>query len=156
MKPEELMRRAVTLAIEKAREGACGPFGAVIARGGEVVAEGWNQTAAAKDPTAHAEVVAIRRACEKLGAFDLSGCVIYASCEPCPMCLGAIWWARLDRVYYAATSADAERHGFDDAHFYREMSLPADARRVPMIRIPDEEATRAFLEWNARPDKIKY
>ena len=154
--PKDLIRRAVALSAEKMREGFGGPFGAVVARDGEILAEGYNQVTAYHDPTAHAEVVAIREACRKLGSFSLQGCEMYTSCEPCPMCLGAIYWARLDRVYYANTRSDAAAIGFDDDHIYRELDKPIDERAVPFIRLESEEARRAFQEWLEKPDKIPY
>ena len=153
---KDLMRRAVALSAEKMREGFGGPFGAVVARDGEILAEGYNQVTAYHDPTAHAEVVAIREACRRLGSFSLQGCEMYTSCEPCPMCLGAIYWARLDRVYYANTRSDAAAIGFDDDHIYRELGKPIDGRAVPFIRIESEEARRIFEEWLEKPDKIPY
>jgi tRNA(Arg) A34 adenosine deaminase TadA len=153
---EDLMRRAVALSAEKMRAGFGGPFGAIIARDGEVIAEGYNQVTSNLDPTAHAEVVAIRDACRRLGAFSLQGCEMYTSCEPCPMCLGAIYWARLDRVYYANTRTDAAAIGFQDDHIYRELDKPIDDRTVPFIRLESEEARRIFQEWLEKPDKIPY
>src|SRR5690348_6993442 len=135
-----LMRRAIALSAEKMAAGCGGPFGAIIARGGEVIASGWNQVTSANDPTAHAEIVAIREACRTLDSFSLTGCEIYTSCEPCPMCLGAIYWARLDRVYYANTRADAAAIGFDDARIYQEFQAGIDDRLVPLIRFGSEEA----------------
>src|SRR5215471_21434342 len=132
---KDLMRRAVALSAEKMRAGLGGPFGCVIARNGEIIAEGSNHVTSANDPTAHAEVVAIREACRKLGTFSLEGCELYTSCEPCPMCLGAIYWARLDRVYYANTRVDAAAIGFDDAAIYREFGKPIDGRAVPFIHL---------------------
>jgi len=154
--PEQLMRHAIALSAEKMRTGLGGPFGAIIARNGEVIAEGFNQVTSGNDPTAHAEVVAIRAACGKLGSFSLPGCEIYTSCEPCPMCLGAIYWARLDRVYYANTRSDAAAIGFDDDHIYREFDKPIDDRAVPFIRLGSEEARQIFREWLEKPDKIPY
>jgi tRNA(Arg) A34 adenosine deaminase TadA len=156
MTPKQLLRRALDLATEKLNDNAGGPFGAVIARDGEIIAEGWNQVVGAKDPTAHAEVVAIREACRKLGTFSLAGCEIYASCEPCPMCLAAIYWARLDRVHFAAVRADAERVGFDDSRLYRELALPLGARSLPMIQLKVEDPLRALRAWQAKPDKTPY
>ena len=133
-----------------------GPFGAVIARGDEVVAEGWNQVLALKDPTAHAEVSAIRLACERLERFHLDDCVLYTSCEPCPMCLGAAIWARIDRNYYAADRADAASAGFADEWMYDEMAAPLDARRLPLEQRLKDEALAAFDAWRAKEDKIDY
>ena len=156
MSHEEHMRRAIALSREKMREDEGGPFGAVIARDGTVIAEGWNQVTGHNDPTAHAEVVAIREACRALGTYTLEGCVIYTSCEPCPMCLAAIWWARIDRVYYANTADDAGAIGFDDALLYREIALPRDARMLPSERLLADEALEVFREWAADPDKVRY
>jgi len=150
------MRRAIALSAEKMRAGLGGPFGALIARRGKIVAEGFNQVTSNNDPTAHAEVVAIRAACRALGSFGLQGCEMYTSCEPCPMCLGAIYWARLDRVYYANTRADAAIIGFDDDHIYREFDKPIDGRAVPFIRLGSTEARQIFQEWLEKPDKIPY
>lgn len=156
MTPEALMRRAVALSMEKMQAGRGGPFGAVIARNGEVVAEGWNQVTSTPDPTAHAEIVAIRRACTTLGTFELSDCEIYTSCEPCPMCLGAIYWARLKRVWYGNDRKDAAAIGFDDDFLYREIPLPLDRRGVPMQRLLAQEARAAFDAWVQKPDKVPY
>ncbi len=150
------MRRAVALSAEKMRAGLGGPFGAIIARDGKIIAEGHNQVTFGNDPTAHAEVVAIRAACRQLGSFSLQGCEMYSSCEPCPMCLGAIYWARLDRVYYANTRSDAAAIGFDDDHIYREFDKPIDGRVVPFIQLGSEEARQIFQEWLEKPDKIPY
>jgi len=150
------MRRAIALSAEKMRAGLGGPFGAIIARNGEIIAEGFNQVTSDNDPTAHAEVVAIRAACRRLDSFSLQGCEMYTSCEPCPMCLGAIYWARLDRVYYANTRSDAAAIGFDDDHIYREFDKPIDGRAVPFIQLGSAEARRIFQEWLEKPDKIPY
>ena len=149
------MRRAIELSLRNVAEGG-GPFGAVVARGGEIVAEGVNRVTAQCDPTAHAEVAAIRAAARKLGTFDLSGCDIYASCEPCPMCLGAIYWARLDRLFYAATKDDAARAGFDDAFIYRELALDPARRRLATTRLPDDEALATFRAWEEKADRRPY
>jgi guanine deaminase len=150
------MRRAIALSAEKMRAGLGGPFGALVARDGKIVAEGFNQVTSNNDPTAHAEVVAIRAACRALGSFSLQGCEMYTSCEPCPMCLGAIYWARLDRVYYANTRSDAATIGFDDDHIYREFDKPIDGRAVPFIQLGSTEARQIFQEWLEKPDKIPY
>ncbi len=150
------MRRAIALSLEMMRSGKGGPFGAVIARGDTVIAEGFNKVTSSNDPTAHAEVTAIRLACEALGSFNLSGCEIYTSCEPCPMCLGAIYWARLDRIYFANTRADAASIGFDDDFLYREIPLPLDERAIPITPLLTDEGRAAFDEWAAKPDKIAY
>ena len=127
------MARAIQLSIDNVRSGRGGPFGAVVVRDGNIIAEGANQVTSTNDPTAHAEMVAIREACGKLGAFELEACEIYTSCEPCPMCLGAIYWARLSRVYFANADADASRVGFDDSLIYRELALPYSQRKIPMV-----------------------
>lgn len=156
MTPESFMRRAIALATEKMRANQGGPFGAVIVREGEVIAEGWNEVTSGNDPTAHAEVMAIRKACQALGRFSLEDCEIYTSCEPCPMCLSAVYWARLKRMYYANSRADAARIGFDDDHIYREVALPIDSRSLPTERLLADEALAAFEEWRAKPDKLMY
>jgi tRNA(Arg) A34 adenosine deaminase TadA len=156
MTPAELMGRAVALSIEKMRKGLGGPFGAVIAKDGEIVAEGWNRVTSANDPTAHAEIVAIRRACEKLGTFELRGAEIYSSCEPCPMCLSAILWARLDRLTYANSREQAAAAGFDDARFHEETCRPEAERGLPTVRLPLPEAERALAIWRDRDDKVPY
>jgi len=156
MTPKALMRRAIALSMEKMQSGSGGPFGAVIARNGEVVAEGWNQVTSSADPTAHAEVVAIRRACQALGTFELRDCEIFTSCEPCPMCLGAIYWARLGRIWYANDRSDAAAIGFDDDFLYREIPLPLAERSLPTQRLLAEEARAAFDAWISKPDKVAY
>ena len=153
---DKFMQRAAELALRKMRENSGGPFGAIIVRGGEVVAEGWNQVTSGNDPTAHAEIVAIRNACASLKTFSLDGCEIYTSCEPCPMCLGAIYWARLERLYYANSRQDAARIGFDDEFIYREIALPLDGRKIPAVRIACDSAELAFREWASSPDKTRY
>jgi tRNA(Arg) A34 adenosine deaminase TadA len=153
---ERFMRRAVAISAERMRAGLGGPFGAVVVRDGNILAEGFNAVTSGNDPTAHAEVVAIREACRKLGRFSLAGCELYSSCEPCPMCLGAIYWARIDRVYFANTREDAAVIGFDDDHIYREFALPIAARTIPFVHLPLDEARSAFKEWMDKPDKIPY
>jgi guanine deaminase len=150
------MRRAIALSCEMMVQGIGGPFGAVIVRDGTIIAEGCNRVTSTNDPTAHAEIVAIRTACVALQSFSLRGCEIYTSCEPCPMCLAAIYWARLDRVYYANERADAARIGFDDELLYREIAAPLAARSIPMIRLLPDEARLAFEAWEKKPDKIRY
>ena len=150
------MRRAVELALEKMRQNGDGPFGAVVVRDNEIIAEGWNQVTATNDPSAHAEMVAIRQACAKLGCFELTDCDIYANCEPCPMCLGAIYWTRLRRLYYCKTRDDAMLIGFDDTFIYDEIALPPDQRAIPAIQLTDEKAELVFSEWAANPDKREY
>ncbi|GAA4308891.1 guanine deaminase [Compostibacter hankyongensis] len=150
------MQLAIDLALEGMQQGKGGPFGAIVVKGDEIIGRGANQVPATSDPTAHAEVVAIREACRKLGTFELSGCEIYTSCEPCPMCLGAIYWARPDRVYYAGTRADAAGAGFDDAFIYKEISLPLAERSIPMIPMMKEEALSVFAAWRQKADKQRY
>jgi guanine deaminase len=150
------MARAIQLSIEGAHSGRGGPFGAVIVREGKIVAEGVNQVTSTNDPTAHAEVLAIRQACAKLGVFELKDCELYTSCEPCPMCLGAIYWARLSRIYFANTAEDAAKIGFDDSFLYGELKQPHSERRIPTIQMMREEALEGFRAWAAKPDKIPY
>jgi tRNA(Arg) A34 adenosine deaminase TadA len=152
----EFMSRALHLAAENVRTATGGPFAAVIVREGEVLAEGVNLVTSTCDPTAHAEVVAIREACRKAGDFQLRGCEIYSSCEPCPMCLAAIYWARLDRVWYAATREDAAAAGFDDALLYDELVLAPGARRLPMQAAMRDQAQEAFRLWREKQDRIAY
>lgn len=155
MTKEELMREAIRLSEENVANGG-GPFGAVIARDGEIVATGVNRVTADHDPTAHAEVRAIRAACKKLNTFDLSGCEIYSSCEPCPMCLGAIYWAHLDRRYYGNDKTDAKEIGFDDSFIYDELELPPNRRHLHSEILLDNEAIRAFEMWDRDENRIKY
>lgn len=150
------MARAIELAVEGAGSGRGGPFGAVIVKDGAIIAEGVNNVTSANDPTAHAEIVAIRIACAKLGVFQLNGFDLYASCEPCPMCLGAIYWVRPAHVYFAGTAADASRAGFDDSFIYREIPLPPQERKIPMTQMMREEALKAFRVWEEKADKIPY
>ena len=149
------MREAIRLASANVENGG-GPFGAVIARGGEIIATGVNRVTANCDPTAHAEVSAIRAAAQKLGTFNLSGCDIYSSCEPCPMCLGAIYWARLDRLFYGNTKADAARIGFDDAFIYKELALPLSERTLRAEQLLGKEAIATFEAWEHKTDKTPY
>ena len=153
---QEYMRRAIALSLRAIRTNRGMPFGAVIVRDGEVIAEAHNTVTSENDPTAHAEMNAIRAACAKLGTFRLEGCEIYASGEPCPMCLAAIYWARLDRIYYANRQEDANRVGFSDESFYREISLPPERRRIPMSRLLGDEAVAVLSEWDQRSDKVTY
>ena len=155
MKKEDFMRKAIELSIENVKNGG-GPFGAVIIKGDEVIATGVNRVTANHDPTAHAEVSAIRAACEKLGTFDLEGCEIYTSCEPCPMCLGAIYWAHLNKIYYANNRTDAKNIGFDDSFIYDEFELPKDLRQLPSENMMAEEAIKAFELWMKKSDKVEY
>lgn len=153
---EKFMQRAIALAIENVRSGGGGPFGAVIVKDGAVIAEGTNRVTSSNDPTAHAEVIAIREACRKLGSFQLDGCELYASCEPCPMCLGAIYWARPARVFYGASAGDAAAAQFDDAFIFREIAQPARLRRIPMAQMMRDEAMAAFKAWLEKPDRLRY
>lgn len=155
MTKEELMRRAIALSIDSVRHGG-GPFGAVIARDGEIIAEGSNSVTIDIDPTAHAEVNTIRKACRKLGTFDLTGCDIYTSCEPCPMCFGAIYWAHLDKIYYANDRRDAAKIGFDDDFIYKEIALSPYRRQKPSEILLRDEAMKAFEMWQQKTDKTEY
>lgn len=150
------MRAAIALAAEHMRAKDGGPFGAVITRGDSIVARGWNKVTSTNDPTAHAEVTAIRSAATALNTFVLGGCVLYTSCEPCPMCLGAAYWARVDRIVFAATRADAAAIGFDDAHIYQELTVPLAARKLPIHEWLREEGVAVMREWFATPDKTLY
>ena len=156
MSAEDFMRRAIALSHEMMERGIGGPFGAVIVHDGKIIAEGYNRVTSTNDPTAHAEIVAIRAACAALGSFSLRDCEIYTSCEPCPMCLAAIYWARLDRIYYGNDRADAARIGFDDDLLYREMGVAVERRALPMQRLLTDEARAAFDAWERKPDKIRY
>lgn len=155
MTNEDLMRRAIELSENSVQNGG-GPFGAVIAKDGEIVAEGSNKVTIDNDPTAHAEVCTIRNACQKLGTFDLSGCVIYTSCEPCPMCFGAIYWAHLDKIYYANDRKDAGEIGFDDDFIYEEIALEPQYRKKPSEILLRNEAINAFKMWTLKDDKNEY
>lgn len=155
MNQKELMRRAIALSEESVLKGG-GPFGAVIVRGNEIIAEASNSVTIDNDPTAHAEVNAIRKATKKLGTFNLTGCDIYTSCEPCPMCLGAIYWARLDRIFYANNRKDAARIGFDDDFIYQEIALTPEHRHKLMLLLLPEEAHKAFDMWDEREVKAEY
>lgn len=150
------MQRAIALAVENVRLGRGGPFGAVIVKDGRIVAEGYNVVTSSCDPTAHAEVTAIRRACATLGQFYLSGCEIFSSCEPCPMCLGAIYWAHLDRIYFGCTHKDAAEVGFDDSAIYQEMRRSLSERKIPIIGMDREEAMVAFDAWRESTGKVEY
>lgn len=155
-KKNNFMKRAADLAIINVEKRTGGPFGCVIVKDGEIIAEGANSVTTHNDPTAHAEVVAIRRACEKLKSFQLTGCTIYTSCEPCPMCLGAIYWARPDMVYYAGTRFEAADAGFDDAFIYDEIAADIKTRKIPFLPLLPEEAIRIFNAWKADSKKIEY
>jgi guanine deaminase len=152
----EFMKRAIALALENVRSGSGGPFAAVIVKEGKTIAEGTNRVTRLNDPTAHAEVVAIREACRVLHDFQLTGCDLYTTCEPCPMCLGAIYWARPGRVFYASTATDAADAGFDDAFIYDELKIAPAGRRIPMTQLLREDALAIFLAWKQRENKTPY
>ncbi|HRK07923.1 MAG TPA: nucleoside deaminase [Pseudobdellovibrionaceae bacterium] len=154
--PEQFMRRAIELSRQHMQAGHGGPFGAVVVRDGKIIGEGWNCVTSSHDPTAHAEVMAIRRACENVKDFDLSDCEIYTSCEPCPMCLAAIYWARIGAIYQANTRDDAAAIDFDDAYLYRELLKPLDQRDVPVRQMLRDEAQVVFREWTQKADRIEY
>lgn len=150
------MQQAIDLAGRNVASGSGGPFGAVVVKDGRIIATGANQVTATNDPTAHAEMVAIRNACRALNSFQLNGCEIYSSCEPCPMCLGAIYWARASAVYYASTHVDAAAAGFDDFFIYQELALPPEQRSLPMIYRPEPGAHNVFESWKKSQAKIEY
>jgi len=150
------MRAAIRLARAKMRADGGGPFGAIIVRQDKIVGRGWNQVTSTNDPTAHAEVAAIRDACQRLKTFRLDDCELYTSCEPCPMCLSAVYWARLKKIYYGNTRRDAARIAFDDEHIYREMAKPVGQRSLIMKQLLRAEALKVFAEWQAKPDKVRY
>lgn len=152
----KFMKEAIDLARDNVQQANGGPFGAVVVKDGQIIGKGINQVTLHNDPTAHAEIVAIREACKTLNSFSLKGCEIYASCEPCPMCLGSIYWAGLDKLYYAATKEDAAKADFQDSHIYREFSLPKDQRRVPTIQLMHKEAIQVFDDWNSSEHKVPY
>ncbi len=152
----KFMRMAIELATENVRTGKGGPFGAVIVRNGEVIAGAANTVTSSNDPTAHAEINAIRAACAKLGTFQLDGCDVYTSCEPCPMCLAALYWSHCARIFYGNTAADAAAAGFDDSFLYEEIQRPYDKRRIPIARLLGEEAIASFDVWRRSMDKIMY
>ena len=154
-KDKEMMREAIRLANESVKNGG-GPFGAVVVKDGEIVAGSANSVTVDNDPTAHAEVNAIRKACRKLGTFDLTGCTIYTSCEPCPMCLGAIYWAHIERIYYGNNRKDAREIDFADDFIYDEMDKPLDSRSVPIIPMLRDEALETFRLWSEKTDKVEY
>jgi len=153
---KKFMAEAIRLSRVKMRSGLGGPFGAVVVRRGKIIARGWNQVTSSNDPTAHAEVMAIREACGKLQTFQLGDCELYTSCEPCPMCLSAIYWARLKRVFYANTRRDAAKIHFDDALIYHEVSRPVSRRILPMKQLLRADALKVFAAWAAKPDKVTY
>ncbi len=150
------MKRACELASRAVTEGAGGPFGAVVVKESKIVGEGYNRVTSMNDPTAHAEILAIRDACKNLNSFQLSGCEIYSSCEPCPMCMGAIYWARPDRLYFSASRYDAAQAGFDDEFIYGELALPEQKRSIPVIRVPCPDSDEAFSFWKNKENKIEY
>ncbi len=153
---ESFMRAAIRLSLSKMRVSQGGPFGAVIVRNGRIIGRGWNRVTSANDPTAHAEIVAIRSACRRLSTFRLEGCTIYTTCEPCPMCLAAIYWARIETVYFGNTREDAARIAFDDAVIYRQLALPLRKRSLVMNQLLREEALAAFTEWEQKADRVSY
>ena len=151
----EFMKRAIELSVESVNNGG-GPFGSVIVKGDKIIAEGSNKVTSNNDPTAHGEIVAIREACKKLNNFSLNGCELYSTCEPCPMCLSAIYWARIDKIYYANTREDARKIDFDDSLIYTELKKNIDKRKIPMIQMMRNEALKAFEMWDKKTDKVKY
>ncbi len=155
MMNEHFLQRAIDIAIENVHDGG-GPFGAVIVRNGEIIAASGNRVTHDNDPTAHAEVLAIRKAAHELGSWDLSGCVLYTSCEPCPMCFGAIYWAHIDEVYYACTHEDARDAGFDDSHIYHELRREPSHRAIAMKQTMRDEGLRAFDSWKNNPERKEY
>jgi guanine deaminase len=150
------MKKAIALATENVLSGAGGPFGAVVVRDGQIIATGVNLVTSSNDPTAHAEVVAIRAACKALDDFQLTGCVVYTSCEPCPMCLSALYWSRCDAIFFGNSAADAMAAGFDDSFLYEEVARPLDQRSIPTRRLLGNEAIESFNAWRAKTDKIEY
>ena len=151
----EFMKRAIELSIESVNRGG-GPFSCIIVKENKIIAEGSNKVTSSKDPTAHGEIVAIREACKKLNNFSLSGCELYSTCEPCPMCLSAIYWARIDKIYYANTRTDAKKIDFDDSLIYSEFQKSIDKRKIPMMQMMRDEALKAFDLWDNKIDKIEY
>lgn len=156
MNDEKNMKKAIELSLKNITLNEGGPFGAIIVKNDKIIGEGNNQVTSKNDPTLHAEIVAIKNACKTLEDFSLDGCVLYTSCEPCPMCLGAIYWSRLDKVYYANTKEDAADIGFDDEFIYKELDLNKDKRKLPMEQMCREEAINVFRKWQAKEDKIEY
>jgi guanine deaminase len=154
--PNTIMQKAVALAVENVRSGRGGPFAAIVVKDGQIIASGTNCVVLTNDPTSHAEINAIREACRVLGSFQLTGCEIYASCEPCPMCMGAIYWARPERVYFAARASDAAAVGFDDVLIYKELTRPPRKRRISLEPIQCEAALEPFREWEQKSDRIPY
>ena len=156
MEANDFLNEAIRLAVDNVRSGKGGPFGALVVKDGIIIGRGVNTVTTGNDPTAHAEVNAIREACLHLGTFQLSGCEIYTSCEPCPMCLGAIYWARPDKVYFAATKTDAASVGFDDSFIYDEIATPHHRRKIPFISLLLDNAMDPFKEWSSKDDKVEY
>jgi guanine deaminase len=156
MDRNELIHKTILLALENVTQGGGGPFAAIIVKDGQIISTGVNQVTATLDPTAHAEVVAIRAACRVLNHFELTGCEIYCSCEPCPMCLGAIYWSRPAHVYFAATAAAAADAGFDDSFIKTQVSLPYEKQQLPISRLHHDQALAPFQAWKSKPDKIAY
>ncbi len=150
------LKRAIEIAEEKSRSGLSGPFGAVVARGDEVLGEGWNQVVETTDPSAHAEIMAIRKACAVKGDFSLNDCIIYSTCEPCPMCLAAIYWARIPKIVYASTREDAQQAGFDDAIIYKEIEKSWENRSLKCVRAEIEAGKKLFEKWQENPNKVTY
>ncbi|SHM69497.1 tRNA(Arg) A34 adenosine deaminase TadA [Chitinophaga jiangningensis] len=153
---KKFMDYAIALSARGMNNGDGGPFGSIVVKGDEIVGEGWNQVLCNSDPTAHAEVMAIRDACRRLNSFQLDGCEIYTSCEPCPMCLGAIYWARPAKVYFANTKEDAAAIAFDDSFIYREMQLPLEARKIPLVHMPSKAALEVFGQWKEKENRTLY
>ncbi|NBC18509.1 MAG: tRNA-specific adenosine deaminase [Bacteroidetes bacterium] len=153
---DPFMQQAIELALQNVRAGEGGPFSALVVRGDTVIAEGSNRVTTSYDPTAHAEIIAIRKACDELGVYHLDGCDLYTTCEPCPMCMGAIYWAHLDRVFYASTREDAAAAGFDDAYIYEELRKPPRARSMPMIQSMRDEGYQVFEAWMESDTKVPY
>ena len=151
----DFMKRAISLSIDNIKNNG-GPFGCVIVKENEIIAEGVNRVTFNNDPTAHAEIVAIRNACQKLNTFNLEGCELYSSCEPCPMCLSAIYWSHIDKIYYGNTRIDAANIGFDDNHIYEELNKDLSLRSIPMKQINKDDAIKAFKKWKLKLDKIEY
>jgi len=153
---EEFMSEAVKAALKGMSNNEGGPFGWIVVKNGEIIGSGNNKVTSTNDPTAHAEVTAIRDACKNIGSFQLDGCIIYTSCEPCPMCLGAIYWARPDKVYYGSNQQDAANIGFDDEFIYKEIALPYEKRSIPFEQVGREIALEPFIKWSEKQDKIEY
>jgi len=150
------MKQAIELALSNVSKNNGGPFGAVVVKDGEIIGRGANEVTSSNDPTAHAEIVAIREAAKNIGSFELQDCEIYTSCEPCPMCLGAIYWSRIGKLYYAATKDDAAKADFDDSFIYKEFSLPKDQRSIPSMQLMRDDAVKVFEAWNENDEKITY